>query len=189
MKTPQVFKAKGSALLIAGFLGCGSSATSPGSGPAFSSITPTLTAADVWLAVTNYAYHGETTGGAIGPDYDCEGGGTVHKGAPASQMTYTYSHCVFTAHFFFPVQSLQLEANGEVSVTVPANQSSLSDSLQLHISFSGDLGFSEDCDYTEQLGAGLLPTSFSGTCTYRDSAGQELIITGDEMLTAFATTQ
>jgi hypothetical protein len=84
---------------------------------------------------------------------------------------------------------VQLEANGEVSTDVTTGQDSLSISLQEHISFSGDLGFSEDCDYTEELGGGLLPTTFSGTCTYRDSAGQELTITGDEMLAAFTSTQ
>ena len=48
---------------------------------------------------------------------------------------------------------------------------------------SGDIGISADCDYSAQV-VNLLPTSYSGNCTYRDSEGKELMISGDEMLQA-----
>ncbi len=166
------------------FIGCGSSSTTPGSGPPFSSISPALTAKDLYLAVSKSTCgttHTNTSG-----DTTCAGGGTIHKeetdSSSADSSNCTYSKCVAQYPIIdASVQGLQLEANGESSnQDVKKGGSTTAESLNQHMSFSGDLGFAADCDV--QISTLSSSASLSGSCVYRDSAGEELTITAGEIL-------
>ncbi len=185
--------------LILAMSGCGSSSTNPETGPAFSSLSPTPSATDLWWAISFEPYL--ASGGNIDSgDVKCELSGSMHVeqhvGSTSNSRigAYTYSKCKYTAQFFThppisSVQNLKLAATGEVNgstVLASSNSNSCRVSMNLdqHISYSGDLGFSQDCNFSVTYDSNCLPSTYSGSCAYTDSSGQQLTITGEEMTKA-----
>lgn len=96
-----------------------------------------------------------------------------------STISIEYSDCVHNPKFF---PGYQLKANGSATGETTSMAGNVTTSIHQNISYSGDLGFASDCDYTVTLNnAG---PSYAGSCTYVDSADAKLSIEGDEMTQA-----
>lgn len=166
-------------ICIFGSPGCGSGDAEPGAGPAFSTITPALTAKDLWQAVSRTFYIPALS--LSNEQETCEGGGTVtvENLYPGKGQNYIYSHCKYRVQLFgSPAQTIELEATG-MTTSEPLIDAS---HRQQRISFSGDLGFSANCDFTVGYNVSGSIVSYAGTCRYRDSSGVELTIDGEQML-------
>lgn len=162
---------------------CGGS-TSPGTGPAFPA---TMKATTLWAAFAVEPYlpneldnSNLTTGSA-----NCENGGkasisgTQNSGNISADITY--DDCVPPAQLS---EFSTFKQNGTIHAEVKEVSSSVTTFHYInHISYSGDIGFAEDCDFTLTFESTPAATSyrFDGECTYTDSKGKTLKITGDQM--------
>jgi hypothetical protein len=169
------------AILMLGIFGCGGDTqTTPGKGPAFSSA---LTADGVWYVISRDPYPGFFDSKPVG-SHVCDGGGTVlvnQQSSPSLTVTYAYSNCKFGVSLDSD-PNLDLVANGNVKIILFPNTDNSASTSQ-HVSFSGDLGFAADCDYSIKFDSkGITALSCSGSCTYTDSKSKELTIGCDDMM-------
>lgn len=177
--------------LIFGLLGCGTSLTAPGAGASFSELDPPMTAADFFSLITGTRVYVPkslrgTTTGVVSGEAECAGGGSARVEGSVTGNTENYSITYSDCGYFDPESGRPaLVADGTVTGQNILNaemDDATSASLQKHVSFSGDIGFAEDCDYSFAITDTI---TFSGSCSYRDSEGVELTISGEEMTQVF----
>ena len=106
--------------MIFGFIGCGDSSTTPGLGPPFSSVSPALTAEELWLTFSFKPFHFSSSSG----DYDCadiinpNGEGMVHidisEAGNRETHSFTYTDCSISGPLYPSGQDIELKVNGTI---------------------------------------------------------------------------
>jgi hypothetical protein len=200
MKTIHIVKILGETMLILGLVGCGSSQTTPGSGPSFASYGPgAITAGYLLKEYSAKAFEVPSSLVDSGNDWflngtaNCEGGGTAtvqadsapNSNTPHATVIISFSNCAYSKDTFVTPPLLQktplsVVANGtyQGTETLDDINKTITNKVDQHMSFGGDIGFGADCTFSLIISTTL---TASGSCTYNDSTGAVLSISGDEM--------
>lgn len=173
---------------ILSFLACGGDSTPQvGTGPGF---PQGMTAKELFELVSLDIYLPDPLEGDevfLNGTANCVDGGKVKVETSATthnqNSTILYTDCESQ----FGSSNVALKQNGNVEYYITANNIDQLKQATLYckdkLSFSGDIGFAADCEFTVTLNsAGTEVIDIDGSCTYTDSEGNELSLNGTEML-------
>ena len=175
-------------------LSCGGSDTpAVGEGAAFSTLSTVPTGVELWTALSD-AIRTSTTSARIpvtraqtgggSKTLTCSGGGSINLSATANITSVSngqaqagtlsgqgsFQDCKVTLALSGGSQTETITGSESVNDVAESGHLNISNSVKL--TGSGDLGFSVDCDLTQNYTAS--GTEPSGSCTFRDSAGAEI---------------
>lgn len=173
---------------ILGLFACGGSSPKAGNGPGFPS---GMTAKELFLLVTANLYVPSALSGDetynTGTS-NCTNGGKAKvidkKAGNQENSTITFTNCAST----YGSSNIALKQNGTVDYFLSANDinnpTHATFFYRHELSYSGDIGFAADCEFTVQSNEATssIIQHIDGSCTYTDSKGKELSLNGAQML-------